>query len=83
MEASGEKNPPTISKLDKMAWNVRPEPLVVPTRWALPVAPSTGPRRDSAVEGRSHGEERRKASPCFPTTDGLRSVRRSYVRPLV
>ena len=34
----------------------------------------------SVVGGRSHGEELRKASPCFPTAGGLRSVRRSYVR---
>ena len=71
---------PKISKLDKMAWNVRSEPLVVPTRWALPVAPSTGPRRASAVGCRSHREEHQKASPCFPTTGGPRSVRHSYLR---
>ena len=64
--------------MDEMAWDVELEPLVVPTRWALPVAPSTGPRRVSAVGGRSPEEERRKVSPCFTTTGGPWSVRCSY-----
>ena len=76
-----EKNPTTISQIGKMAWNVDSEPLVVPTRWALLVAPSTGLGGASVVGGRSHREERRKASPCFPTAGGPRSVRPSYVRP--
>ena len=65
-----------------MEWDVDSDPIVVPTRWDLPVAPSTGPQGASAVGGRSHGEERRKASPCFPTAGGPRSVHRSYVRPV-
>ena len=57
-----------------MAWGVGSEPLVVPTRLALPVAPYTGHQRAGAVGGWSHGEERRKASLCFPTTGGPRSL---------
>ena len=40
----GEK-PTTISQVGKMAWDWNSELLDVPTRWALVVAPSTGPRR--------------------------------------
>ena len=74
----GGGNLPTTSQLEEMAWDVELEPLVVPTRWDLPVAPSTGTWRASAVGGRSHREEHWKASPCFPTTGGPKSVRCSY-----